>query len=352
MKIVISLLLAISFGFAQSNLTSKNLTDKNLTEINSTKEINSTLEENITIEEFNDIFKSIQPTLNFAIMIDKKKLYKFVPSIINSITTYFLSKGVEFSYEVFDINDDLTLITNKYQTIFYITTDKNSLQNLTTYSANFYIPTFNLNELDIFSPNLFFGGIDFKLQVRTLYKYLADPKAAAITDKNLFLSNQLLKIEQNDLNISITNYYYPNIPYWKLNNKYLFLNTSTPHTTKILGDITYHNINTKLQFSTQINYSPLMINLTQPDDVRKLLIANSIINIPSDLRAYNELLNSDIKYNWLNYSLNTLANKAYKLSQGDEDSLLDDFNLYMFNNQVIYKAKLYQIINRGFKSIE
>ena len=106
-----------------------------------------------------------------------------------------------------------------------------------------------------------------------------------------------------------------------------------------------------MEFSAQINYDPLLIEITQPQDVEKLIIANSILNVPDILEDYNQLLNSDIEFNWLNYSSTLLANKIYNQSTNTNEFYLNDFRLYIFNNQINYKTKLYQIVNNSFRAI-
>jgi len=69
------------------------------------------------------------------------------------------------------------------------------------------------------------------------------------------------------------------------------------------------------------------------------------------LEDYNDNLYTNIRFNWLNYASNLIANKIYNLQTNSDEFFLNDFGLYIFDNQVNYKTNLYQIINGGFQKI-
>jgi hypothetical protein len=341
-----------------SNITDTNLSqnsflsyENNTTEYNTTnKENNVTIipEEEITFE---DNFVSLKPHLQVCVIIDKKKFFKYTPSIINSLNSYLIYKNIEYNLSVHDINEPLENITQNCSDILVYTLDKNYIKNLNEYNTTrFYIPIFNKNEIEVNSTNIYFGGIDYKAQINKLANFIDDNKAIAINE-NTALSNKLFNYE-TELNLTVIPYEYPNINYNDLNNSYVFFNTRTAKTAQVLSKITYKELETKLQLAPQINYDPLLIGITQPDDVKKLLIANSIINPPLLIEDYNLLVDSDIKYNWLNYSSNILLNKIYNLQTGGDEFYMNDFKTYIFDNQILYKIKLYQIINGAFKPIE
>jgi len=338
-------------------IPTNNLTKANLTNENNISEYNVTNEENnITIipeEEitFEDNFISLKPHLNICVIIDKKKFFKYTPSIINSLNSYLIYKNIEYNLSVYDINESIQNITQNCSDVLVYTLDKNYIQNLSEYNnTRFYIPVFNKNEIETNSTNLYFGGIDYKAQIEKLAKFIDDNKAIAINE-NTVLSNKLFNYE-NELNLTIIPYDYPNINYNDLNNSYIFFNTRTAKTAQVLSKITYKELETKLKLAPQINYDPLLIGITQPNDTKKLLIANSIINPPLLIEDYNLLVNSDINYNWLNYSSNILLNKIYNLQTEGDEFYMNDFKTYIFDNQILYKTKLYQIINGAFKSID
>jgi hypothetical protein len=82
-----------------------------------------------------------------------------------------------------------------------------------------------------------------------------------------------------------------------------------------------------------------------------MIIANSLLGTKIELLDKNMNLGSDIKYNWLNFTTSALLNQAYNLEMDENKYFLNDFNLYLFNNQIQYKTSLYRISRNGFIKI-
>jgi hypothetical protein len=298
-------------------------------------------------EDFNDSYVSINNSVNLAIVIDKKRFFKYIPSLINSLDAYFISKGVNFDISVYNIDYNLSKIASK--DIIYFATDTKQINKLKDYNKTFYLPLINKNETNITFNNVYFGSIDFKNQIKTLTSFI-DDKTDVIVD-NTILSKKLFNYEKN-LTYLNNVYNFPNIYYKDLNNSFVIYNISAGKTAQVLSSITQKEIQTKLMFIPQLGYDPLIIMLTQPADVEKLLIANSIIHPPVIINEYTNLLNSNIRYNWINYASCILANKAYNRQNDEDEFYMSDFNIYIFDNQINYETKLYRIIDGAFKQVE
>ncbi|MEO1942592.1 MAG: hypothetical protein ABGW77_06870, partial [Campylobacterales bacterium] len=100
-----------------------------------------------------------------------------------------------------------------------------------------------------------------------------------------------------------------------------------------------------------LSYSPRVIDLTQPRDREKLIVANSIQNLPDQLLDISQLLGGDLRYNWLGYTSAVLLNGIYNFKVGNPIGQLGDFHLTMTDHQVQYQTKLYQIVDRGFAEV-
>ena len=300
---------------------------------------------------FNDNFVSEEQKVKLALVIDKKKFFRILPSIVNSINSYFIYKNVDYNLKVFDLNDSLNEITKDYKHVIYFTTDKNEVYKLKDYNASFYLPIFEANDFNETFENVDFGLLDFKQQIRKLFSFIPNADKAVVIHYPGSIPQKLLNYEYEQ-NVSLEVFDYPNIPYYKLKNNYVVFNTPPSKTALILAQLTYKNLDTKLQLSAQINYDPLIIAITQPQNTQKLVIANSILNVPKDLEDINLNLFSELKFNWLNFVINALVNKIYNIQTQQDEFFLNDFGLYIFNHQISYKTKLYQIINRGFKAIQ
>ena len=205
------------------------------------------------------------------------------------------------------------------------------------------------NEINTSTNNIYYGLIDFKKQIDKLKEFIN--KKTFIIHDITYISNKILNYEKNIPYITQI-YTFPTIPYWRLKNSFLIFNTPASKTAQVLSNLTQKEINVILNLSPQLGYDPLMILLTQPKDVKNLIIANSIINPPLLINEYVNLLNSDIKYNWMNYTSLILANKIYNKQNSEELFFMSDFNIYIFNNQVDYKVKLYKIIKSSFKEVQ
>jgi len=323
-----------------------NISDMNISFVNSEINTSTPPQENkieISTQELNSSFIPLNPNINIGVVFEKNTLKRYKKSILSSINTYLLYKNVNFHIKVFD---DLNTACSYYENIIYFTTDTN-LSNLKNYPNNFFFPIIYDNNTS--ADNLFFGGLDFKNQIDKLISFMKEKKAVII-NSNTKLAKKLTKIETKELNSSIL-MNTDRIYYRELNESYIFFNTPSNITAKILSNINYQNLQPNLQFSSQINYDPLLIKITQPQDVEKLLIANSILNFPIALDSYNNLLNTNIRFNWVNYATSLLLNKLYNISTNGEEFFLNDFKTNIFNNQVDYKTKIYQIIDNSFRVV-
>jgi len=325
----------------ETNSSIKN--ENNITETN-----NTTIFKPKTIEEnFNENFITQNTKISFAIIINKTKFFQFIPSVLNSINAYLIEKGIDFNISVYNNDVNISSLPQKY--IIDIETDKSKIANFKNYNKIFFIPTFNKNDFNESFKNIYFGGIDFKHQLN-IFNGFINNKLITISQKSQ-ISQKLLKYEKENP-FFITNYNIPNINYYRLKNSFIILNTDTSNSAQILSNITSRNIKPLLIFSPQLCYYPSIIFLTQPQDTTKLLIANSILNPPLNIEDYANLLNSDIKYNWLNYATDILINKIYNMQNNDDIFYMNDFYIYIFDNQINYHTKLYQIRKGAFKEVE
>jgi len=225
------------------------------------------------------------------------------------------------------------------------------LQYLQKYGENLriFVPTINKNSVDIGASNIIFGGIDYKAQVSKLNSFTND-KIAVFYDKSPVSKKVTSYIEntqyQREIDTDAANFKNIFKENQALNYASLFLNTPVVASSLILSQITYHKKPIHRILSTQINYNPMLINLTQPRDSEKLLIANSITTVENSMLSdYNKLLLNDIDFDWINYTTTVGTDYLY--------SLITEENRYfkekIENNQVIYNLNIVKVENSGFK---
>ena len=307
-------------------------------------------------ENINDVIENDDYNMEIAIILDKSKFFQFIPNILNSINAYMIKKDINYHIKLFDkeknITKELDKITPDYKYIFTFFTNSDELKYLEKYTDNyFFVPTLNKTQAsNIDAKNIFFGGINYHNQVLKLNQYITG--YTNIIYENNDLSKYITTVIDEMLLQPHKIYKYP-IKYTnKYNDTFVYLNTKAVNTAQILANFTYNKIETKSIFSTQINYTPLLFSLTSKEDVKNLILANSIFNISPIIEDNNLNLGSDINFNWLNYTTSTLLNVAYSIEIDENIYFLNDFNLYMFFNQVDYKTNLYKIFQNGFIKIE
>ena len=339
------------FPFAEENTTQQNVSEPKPKDLNKTESNTSktflTYEIQTDEEDFNDTYVSFNAKASIAVVINKKRFFKYLPSLMNALNAYYSQKGIDYQITLY--NSDINISNIKADDILYFTTDAKDLSKLEDYNKTFYFPLLNINDSNTTKANFYFGAIDFKAQLNALTAFIDDK--TDIIAENTILSNKLLSYEKN-LTFLNNIYTYPNIYYKDLNNSFVIFNTGAGKTAQVLSKITQKEIQTKLTLTPQLGYDPLLIILTQPADVEKLLIANSIIHPPLIINESTHLLSSDIRYNWINYASCILANKAYNRQNGEDEFYMSDFNIYIFNNQINYKTRLYRIIDGAFKEVE
>jgi len=370
MRIFLFFIFLFNFVTANEIINTTLFSDKNISamEKNKTNETNKTIDVsntiiNISLPEVdeenltNDSIQTIDDnSINIAIVINKKKFFKYLPSLINSIDAYLLHKDIDFEIKVFNEDENLTSlneITQDYDDIFLYSSDVNVLHKLAKYpDNNFYLPIINKNQVNFnVSNNIFFGGLNFKQQITKLKKYIHGK--TYLIKENSMLSNVTTKVERSLFHYAQILKYPFNYRRMarSLNYSSVFLNTKVVHTAQILSNFTFNQIQPRLILSSQINYNPLLFSIATPQDYKKLIVANSLLSFNIRLLDANMNLGSDLKFNWLNYTTSALLNKAYINEIDEYPYFLNDFNLYILDNQVEYKTKLYKIFRNGFIEI-
>ena len=124
------------------------------------------------------------------------------------------------------------------------------------------------------------------------------------------------------------------------------LNTPIIKTSIILSQLRVYDIVPSVILSTQLNYNPLIISLTQFEDRLNFITANSIENVDAKLEDTLSLLDIDIRYNWVNYSI--LVGINYLYDQNARNIITNS----VVNNEVIYTPKFYRATVYGYELLE
>ena len=265
---------------------------------------------------------------NLAMLVPEKVIRRYAISTVNSTLAYLLYKKYNFDLKVYNCTDESE--TSLLSTLAKIRDDgyKYILAPLTEKGAKIvsqnsdglivYIPTVNKKMIKNLNPNIIFGGIDYDNQIQKLLTY-ATNKVAIFSDSSDIAHELNSYIQNNTQNIVYTKEFkdsrinFKKILKWnkRLDNSSIFLNLPLVKASLLASQLRVYDRTPYNLLSTQINYNPMILTLTQYEDRQALLIANSIGKTDDGLTISNTLLDSDISYNWVNYSTSIGADLLY-----------------------------------------
>jgi len=319
--------------------------------------------------------------LHIALLLPYKTIGKYASSTTNAVFAYLMTKGHPFtlkSYKV-DSEESMQLQTalekisaDGFEYVIAPLTRKGAQNVININPAlHLYFPTINRQDVVSDSPYLTYGGIDYRAQSHLLLKEALSPlvifsdksttgkmlatyqqeefkyptvdfeKEQGTNTSSSFLDDTLHTFsDKKVINYFISRRTTNLEPYLKKNNKIVhgsfFINTPIIKTGMIMSQLTLYGTNAEKILSTQINYNPLLLSMTQYTDRKNMLVANSIIQKNSVLIETNSLLGNDIVYDWINYTTTVGADYFYSLIT-DEDRI---YTTKMQNNQMIYDIEL------------
>jgi hypothetical protein len=322
----------------------------------------------ITSVEMDNIYKmndDIETENNtIAIVLPSKILGKWAIDAINSAISYLLYKNTDFQIKVFDsIGENQQSVDNIFlklknenisKVLVLFTYDgayKLSLvPNIDSYDI--YLPLIEKKYLDLKMNSVIYGSINYATQFKNLRKY-SNGYNVDFYDKSSLGKKLSSILDTSDINIVYKKEINNNNAKYKtfltkkrLQNSTLIVNMPIVKSSIILSQISAKDITMNRILSTQLNYTPLLLSLTQARDRDKMIIANSISPINDIVEEYNSILNTDIIYNWVNYS--TTIGIQYLINK-DISSFK---SISLENNQINYPVTLYKAMKFSFKKID
>jgi hypothetical protein len=227
-----------------------------------------------------------------------------------------------------------------------------SLDKIVTNDVKVYLPLIEKKDALTSNENLIFGSISYEQQVKKLISYSSTNNAMFYQDT--YIGNKLKRAYdasvydtrvRKEISKTETNFKYI-VNDYKLNNSTLFLNTDLVKTSLILSQLRAYDISPNVILSTQVTYDPMLMLLTQNQDREKLVVANSIDSVNSELRDEINTFGGNIVYEWVDYS--TLVGINY-LYYGNNSNLVQT---KIIDNEAVYNPKLYKSTDVGFSEIK
>lgn len=304
--------------------------------------------------------------VKLAVLLPQKKIKRYSMTVVNSILGYLFSQNSSFDIEVFDCGDEdpevmqytLDKIKSRgYKVIIAPVTPTGA--RFLAYNTNdmlIFIPTINSSLIPDASSNVLFGGIDYKKQIDTLSSF-ANENIALFSDGST-LSVRLDSFVMDD---------FPDILYQKelsssrlnlkdilkdnetLKDATIFLNMPLVKSSLLASQLRAYEIEPYSLLSTQINYHPMLLTLTQYKDRQSLYLANSIDKSPLVIKATNSLFGHSIVYDWVNYSTNVGLDYLFSNYFNREHERM--FSEDVDTNQIIYNVNILKPSAHGFYQI-
>ena len=331
--------------------------DKPLEESN----VESNIESNVTLEDLKIDEKKIK--VKIAFIYPSSLVEKYAKSSLDTISGYFSYQKTDYDLTVIDCtNESYENINSAFSKVnqegitniiaLFTPSAVTSLDKLVPSGVKVYLPLIEKKDAVTDNTSLIFGSISYEQQIEKLSSYSAGNNAMFYQDT--YIGNKLKKAYDSsvsdtkvrkEISKTETNFKYI-VNDSRLNNSSLFLNTDIVKTSLILSQLRAYDIYPKLIFSTQVNYDPMLMSLTQDNDREKLVIANSIDTVNKELKDEIITFGGNIIYEWVDYS--TLVGINY-LYYGGNSSLIQT---KIVNNQAVYNPKLYKSTEVGFLEIK
>ena len=332
--------------------------------------------------------------VKIAMILPDKLIGRYAHTTSTAVFAYFLTREHPFELKTFQISDEspkeitrvLSEIREKEFDYVIAPVTPNGARVIVEQEDDLtiFFPTIHKNDLASTTENIYFGAIDYRAQIEKLMPLASSPlvvmygkstqgkKLLSMTKESYFEHNQpFLATDRKKSTLEAKMPYDPALEpqkrrviaygldkktsnlkqHLQKNEKIqfgsFFLNTPVIKSTMILSQLSVYDTNVANVLSTQINYDPLILTMTQKKDREKLYIANSISINDDTLIQTNALLNNDIVYDWINYASTVGADYFYTMITGEERI----YDLPVVDNQVVYPVAIMQPSVSHFKTI-
>ncbi|MGA9046942.1 hypothetical protein [Sulfuricurvum sp.] len=330
----------------------------------------------ITIRKSSDPIPSVQndrlpATIKIAVISSPKVIGKYTQSVYNvSMATLMSRLNDQYEIKRYDMPDESTdALSQVLDEVRHDGMD-GILAPLTAAGAkNFtaldtripvFIPTVHKRDIPSAPDNIAFGGIDYVAQIEALLPYMSDSIAIfydnssvgtqlkSITEE-VFLTHKGIKkkvasypVDLKGDNI-ISHLSKPSV----FAKSSVILHIPVVKSAVLTAHMTFTGVKERNILSTQINIDPTLLTLTQYQDRKNMILANSLIEFPSAIYETNALMNNDITVDWIQYA--TSVGIDYLVSELSGDPR--EYSMRLINSQVIYPVELLRAKEFGFEPL-
>lgn len=296
--------------------------------------------------------------VRIAMLLPYKKIARYATSTTNASFAYLISKNYPFELKTYKVEDEsqkeLSNAIKKIEEdgfryiIAPLTKEGEEVVSKLNPQINIFFPTINKKESQSNSPFLYYGGIDYRAQSDLLLSHAASKLVLFYDDsevakqlssyqeasfRELYQSSAVTKISIPQKTTNLESQLKGNS---RISGGSFFINTPIVKSGMVISQITLHDTQAANILSTQTNYNPLLLSMTQYQDRKKMIIANSITQINDNLNEINSFLSNDIAYDWINYTTTIGVDLFSSLISG----ATRDYSIEILDNQMIYPIVL------------
>ena len=309
--------------------------------------------------------------LRIALLLPYKVIGRYASSTTNASFAYLLAKNHSFELKSYQLEtqeiDEIQSVLNQIREdgFSYVIAPltQAGAEAITQIDPELYIyfPTIHKKDIAHTSPFLFYGGIDYKAQSDLLLKEAVSP--LIIFHDDSVIGTNLTNYEEDrfkyrdviiqedsiekvlDEEKKVIKYVVPrnitNLERQLKNNESIangsfFINTPVIKTGMIMSQLTLYDTNATNILSTQINYDPLLLSMTQFEDRKNMVVANSITQHHNIFIETNALLGNDIVYDWINYTTTVGVDYFFHMITNENR----EYNILVQENQMLYEIEL------------
>lgn len=321
----------------------------------------------ITLLLFLLLTSSWGQSLKIALMSAPSVIGKYSQSTYNVALSTLMSTRIPFELVMVEMKDESegsiaqaldTIHAKKMDAVLAPLTlggVENLLKNQT--DLTIFIPTVHKRDVGACESNIIFGAIDYHAQLNALKPYMTNSLAVfydtSPVGTNLLNATQTLASESKKTSASyaidtqganIVKYLSRPAAFSK---KSIIIHLPVVKTSMLAAHLTFSGARVHNLLSTQINFDPTLISLTQAKDRKNMIVANSIIEQVPSIYEINALMNNDLTFDWINYTTSVGTDYLIAHLSGSERS----YSLRLVDSQIIYPVELMRPKEFGFEPI-
>lgn len=310
-------------------------------------------------------------TLKLAVISSPNVIGKYSQSVYNvSLATLMSLRNNHYVIKRYDMSDEspaslsktLAEVHNDGMDAILAPLTTGGAKNLITLATDLpiYIPTVHKRDVPSAPENITFGGIDYVAQIEALLPYMADSIAIfydsssvgtqlKASTEEVFLAHKSEKkrIASYPVDLKGDNIIAHLAKPSAFNKASIIIHIPVVKSALLCAHMTFTGIKEKNILSTQINIDPTLLTLTQYQDRKNMILANSLIEFPSGIYESNALMNNDITFDWIQYSTSVGIDYLVALIGNTPR----EYSMRLINSQVIYPVELLRVKEFGFESV-